>query len=168
MNNVRKNMLRVAILVSLLSTAAFSEQKEFENQNKDIQNRLSEITKSKKSDIDLKSAMEQNKKNPFKIPGMVMPKGTITETTPEERAKEVNKDKIEKEAAAIQKRSKNIPTVYTFLATYGMEPRADGNLPGEKEAYQMIKDGKVKVTGKKVTKGKTKITPYNRFKQLAR
>ena len=161
-----KIILGIILLMSFSSGVAVAEQKDFEHKNKEIQERIKKISNKKVNKKSLTEALEMNKNNPFKIPTMIMPKRSVTETSPEERANQVNADEIEKNRIKIAKKSKNMANAYSFLATYGIKPREKGNLPGEKELYKLIKEKKIKVSSRRVQESRTKIKPYNMFQKF--
>lgn len=87
---------------------------------------------------------------------------------PLERAKHVNENRIKNNSKDISKKSKNMAKLYQFLAMYGMQPRENGDLPNEKELYQLIKDGKIKLSVEKVKKPESKLRAITHFKQIVR
>ena len=168
MKKERRTLIKLILLTVFLSGSAIATEQDFKNQKKGIQNRINEITNKKSNQTDLSKALEMNKNSPFKIPTMIMPTRKITEPTPEERAKQVNADRIEKERKEIAKKSENIAAAYSFLSTYGIQPRENGDLPGEKKLYKLIKDKKIKIKSKRVQKRKTTIRPINMFGEFNR
>lgn len=139
------------------------------NKSSSIKNKLEQLEKLQNNKLDLSEALNMNKKTPFIIPKMIIPKREIIKHDPLQRAEYANSDKIHREAKQISKKSKNIAKVYTFLSLYGMEPRENGDLPNEKEVYKLLKEKVVVLKSKKKKYNKRiKIKPVNKFKRLSK
>lgn len=126
-----------------------TEQLSEEHQKRidELRKQYKQLKSSSNNTMDVNKALEISKEQVnIKTPKMRMPTKTRTEVRLEDRPKGVNKTRVENKTKKLSKLSSNMSAVYKFLSNYGTLPREEGNLPGEKEAYTILKDGKVKIT----------------------
>ena len=134
---------------------------------------LSILMKNKDTKIDNKKYLDMidtGKDGTFmgkKLPTMKLPERSFeTIEDPLKRAELVDKKLIEKEYKDISKKSENLAKLYKFLATYGKQPEKNGNLENEKELFNLIEKGDLKLTSKKVKESESKIKPINHFLKI--
>jgi hypothetical protein len=176
----RKEMKKL-ILIVLISINLFGEQKNnidinsYLDKTESWKKELTELMNNKNKTIDNKKYLEMIDTGKD---GTFMGKKMATIKLPErssefiedplERANLADKSLIEKEYKEISKKSNNMAKLYKFLATYGKEPSENGTLENEKELYDLIKKGELKLSSKKVKEQDTPIKPINHFLKLSR
>lgn len=173
--------MKKLILIVLISINLFGEQKNnidinsYLDKTESWKKELTELMNNKNKTIDNKKYLEMIDTGKD---GTFMGKKMATIKLPErssefiedplERANLADKSLIEKEYKEISKKSNNMAKLYKFLATYGKEPSENGTLENEKELYDLIKKGELKLSSKKVKEQDTPIKPINHFLKLSR
>lgn len=173
--------MKKLILIALISINLFGEQKNnidinsYLEKTESWKKELSEIIKNNDKNINHKKYLEMIDTGKD---GTFMGKKMATIKLPErsseyiedplERANLVDKSLIDKEYKKISKKSHNMAKLYKFLATYGKTPSKDGILENEKELFDLIEKGELKLSSKKVREKDTPIKPINHFLKLSR